>query len=58
MYTDFDELDKMYWEQINKTVATYGSDVAGTFFGENCNIWNLNRLPSILCDVEKDYELV
>lgn len=57
-YTDFEDMDDIYWKQLDKSVVTYGSDVAGTFFDENCKVWNMNKLPSILCDVEKDYELV
>lgn len=57
-YNDVDNMDDNYWKQLDKSVVSYGSDVPGTFFEENCKVWNLNKLPSILGDVEKDYELV
>lgn len=56
--TNFDELDNHYWEQIEEAPRLYGSDVDGTFFDDSCDIWNLNKLQSILNDIEEDYELV
>lgn len=58
-YADFSELDQHYWNQLDKSVVLYGSDVHATFFDESCKIWNLNKLPNILQEtIENDYDMV
>lgn len=54
-HVDFLDLEKKYWERLTETVSIYGADVAGTLFDENCDVWNINRLKTILDYVREDY---
>lgn len=53
-----DDIDKHYWSQLIKTTPLYGAEVDGTLFDDQCNIWNLSKLKSILNLVDEDYAMV
>lgn len=53
---DHNELHRLFWEELDKSVAIYGSDVNWSFFDETCKIWNMNDLPNILQKgIKEDY---
>lgn len=53
-----DDIDKHYWSQLIKTTPLYAAEVDGTLFDDQCNIWNLSKLKSILNLVDEDYAMV
>ena len=43
-----EELERIYWKTLTYAPPLYGADLPGTLFGENTDIWNLNKLPNLL----------
>uniref|UniRef100_A0A336LR10 CSON001564 protein n=1 Tax=Culicoides sonorensis TaxID=179676 RepID=A0A336LR10_CULSO len=54
-HKDVDELERKYWKNITYIAPIYGADVSGSLTDEDCNIWNINRLGTILDCVGEDY---
>ncbi|XP_041356652.1 lysine-specific demethylase 4C-like isoform X2 [Gigantopelta aegis] len=52
---DYDELERKYWKNVSFGSPIYGADVSGSLYDEEQNIWNINRLGTILDYVEGDY---
>ncbi|XP_055592126.1 uncharacterized protein LOC129743913 [Uranotaenia lowii] len=52
---DFEDLERKYWKNITYVAPIYGADVCGSITDEDCNIWNINRLGTILDFVNQDY---
>ncbi|KAI0384636.1 hypothetical protein F5Y04DRAFT_247438 [Hypomontagnella monticulosa] len=43
-----EELERIYWKTLTYAPPLYGADLPGTLFEEDCDTWNLNRLPNLL----------
>ncbi|KAI1106458.1 hypothetical protein F4804DRAFT_300713 [Jackrogersella minutella] len=43
-----EELERIYWKTLTYAQPLYGADLPGTLFDDECNTWNLNRLPNLL----------
>nr|XP_019550291.2 LOW QUALITY PROTEIN: myb-like protein X [Aedes albopictus] len=52
---DFEDLERKYWKNITYVAPIYGADVCGSITDDDCNIWNINRLGTILDYVNQDY---
>ncbi|XP_038108064.1 uncharacterized protein LOC6048424 [Culex quinquefasciatus] len=52
---DYEDLERKYWKNITYVAPIYGADVCGSITDEDCNIWNINRLGTILDFVNQDY---
>ncbi|XP_052891814.1 probable lysine-specific demethylase 4B isoform X2 [Anopheles moucheti] len=52
---DFEDLERKYWKNITYVAPIYGADVCGSITDKDCDIWNINRLGTILDYVDEDY---
>ncbi|XP_050093687.1 probable lysine-specific demethylase 4B [Anopheles aquasalis] len=52
---DFEDLERKYWKNVTYVAPIYGADVCGSITDKDCNIWNINRLGTILDYVNEDY---
>ncbi|XDG03536.1 hypothetical protein ABKA04_003151 [Annulohypoxylon sp. FPYF3050] len=43
-----EELERIYWKTLTYAQPLYGADLPGTLFDDECDTWNLNRLPNLL----------
>ncbi|KAI1769107.1 hypothetical protein GGR53DRAFT_474427 [Hypoxylon sp. FL1150] len=43
-----EELERIYWKTLTYAPPLYGADLPGTLFEEDCDVWNLNKLPNLL----------
>lgn len=43
-----EELERIYWKTLTYAPPLYGADLPGTLFDEDCNCWNLSKLPNLL----------
>lgn len=43
-----EELERIYWKTLTYAPPLYGADLPGTLFDEECESWNLNKLPNLL----------
>jgi len=50
-----EDLERKYWKNVAFNPPIYGADISGTLFDSDQDIWNLNRLGSILDCVNEDY---
>lgn len=48
-------MERKYWKNITYIAPIYGADVSGSLTDEDCDVWNINRLGTILDCVGKDY---
>jgi hypothetical protein len=49
---DFDALQRSYWSNISFLPPLYGADSVGTLFDKDLEVWNLNKLQSLLSKVK------
>lgn len=49
------DLERKYWKNVTFIPPVYGADVSGTLYDDQQNIWNLNRLGTILDCVHEEY---
>jgi len=49
------DLERKYWKNVAFNPPIYGADISGTLFDDDQDIWNLNRLGTILDCVNEDY---
>ncbi|KFB37556.1 AGAP011180-PA-like protein [Anopheles sinensis] len=54
-HTDFDDLERKYWKNITYVAPIYGADISGSITDTDCDVWNINRLGTILDFVNEDY---
>uniref|UniRef100_A0A2M4ANH2 [histone H3]-trimethyl-L-lysine(9) demethylase n=1 Tax=Anopheles triannulatus TaxID=58253 RepID=A0A2M4ANH2_9DIPT len=52
---DFEDLERKYWKNVTYVAPIYGADVCGSITDKECNVWNINRLGTILDYVNEDY---
>ncbi|KAI1453499.1 hypothetical protein F4805DRAFT_443103 [Annulohypoxylon moriforme] len=43
-----EELERIYWKTLTYAQPLYGADLPGTLFDDECDTWNLNKLPNLL----------
>ncbi|KAI1374844.1 hypothetical protein F4677DRAFT_425119 [Hypoxylon crocopeplum] len=43
-----EELERIYWKTLTYAAPLYGADLPGTLFDDECENWNLNKLPNLL----------
>lgn len=54
-YSNYEDLERKYWKNITFVAPVYGADLKGSITDPSCNVWNIERLGSILDFVEEDY---
>ncbi|XP_058117185.1 probable lysine-specific demethylase 4B [Anopheles ziemanni] len=54
-HTDFEDLERKYWKNITYVAPIYGADICGSITDTDCDVWNINRLRTILDYVNEDY---
>lgn len=52
---DYEDLERKYWKNITYVAPIYGADVCGSITDPDNDVWNINRLDTILDYVNKDY---
>ncbi|XP_055384571.1 probable lysine-specific demethylase 4B [Condylostylus longicornis] len=52
---DYDDLERKYWKNITYVAPIYGADISGSITDPDQNIWNINKLGTILDYVNEDY---
>ncbi|XP_043244592.1 nascent polypeptide-associated complex subunit alpha, muscle-specific form-like [Amphibalanus amphitrite] len=56
-HDDFADLERRYWKNVTYVSPIYGADVCGSLTDPDCDVWNINRLGTILDYVDEDYGL-
>lgn len=52
---DYDDLERKYWRNVTYVAPVYGADVSGSLTDPDQNVWNINKLGTILDYVNEDY---
>ena len=52
---DYEDLERKYWKNITYIAPLYAADIKGTLSDEDLDVWNIDRLDTILDYVNKDY---
>uniref|UniRef100_A0A2S2QES3 [histone H3]-trimethyl-L-lysine(9) demethylase n=1 Tax=Sipha flava TaxID=143950 RepID=A0A2S2QES3_9HEMI len=52
---DYGDLERKYWKNIIYKSPLYGADVSGSITDKDVDVWNINRLGTILDYVNEDY---
>ena len=56
-HKNFDELERKYWKNLTFVPAIYGADISGSLTDQEQPYWNINKLGTILDDIEDEYNL-
>ncbi|ELT97210.1 hypothetical protein CAPTEDRAFT_153956 [Capitella teleta] len=56
-HRDREELERKYWKNITFNQPIYGADISGSLYDPDQNIWNINRLGSILDCIDDEYQV-
>lgn len=51
---DYDDLERKYWRNLAYNSPIYGADVSGTIYDKDWDIWNINRLQTVLDVIEEE----
>ena len=51
---DYDDLERKYWKNITYNPPIYGADISGSLYSKGCNIWNVNKLNTLLDVIEEE----
>jgi len=54
-FDSMDELERKYWKNVAFNPPIYGADMSGSLMDSDQDVWNLNRLGTILDCVNEDY---
>ncbi|XP_074659174.1 uncharacterized protein LOC141911951 [Tubulanus polymorphus] len=54
-HDDQEELERNYWKNITYNSPIYGADLSGSLYDTDQNIWNINKLGTILDLVQDNY---
>ncbi|XP_039286699.1 lysine-specific demethylase 4C-like isoform X2 [Nilaparvata lugens] len=54
-HSNYEDLERKYWKNITYVAPIYGADVSGTLTDKDVDVWNINRLGTILDYVNEDY---
>lgn len=52
---DYDDLERKYWKNVTYIAPLYAADVKGSLSDNDLDVWNIDRLDTILDYVNKDY---
>ncbi|XP_061388774.1 probable lysine-specific demethylase 4A [Musca vetustissima] len=52
---DYDDLERKYWKNVTYIAPMYAADVKGSLSDPDLDVWNIDRLETILDYVNKDY---
>lgn len=52
---DYNDLERKYWKNVTYIAPLYGADVSGSLTDADQDVWNINRLGTILDYVNTDY---
>lgn len=52
---DYDDLERKYWKNVTYVSPLYAADVKGTLTDNDLDVWNIDRLDTILNYVNEDY---
>eukprot|EP00731_Ephydatia_muelleri_P019144 Em0011g1184a len=52
---NYDELERKYWKNVTFNQPLYGADIQGSLTDPAVDVWNINRLDTILDTVAKEY---
>ncbi|XP_023300244.2 probable lysine-specific demethylase 4A [Lucilia cuprina] len=52
---DYDDLERKYWKNVTYIAPLYAADVKGSLSDNDLDVWNIDRLDTILNFVNKDY---
>ncbi|XP_075164890.1 lysine demethylase 4A [Haematobia irritans] len=52
---DYDDLERKYWKNVTYIAPLYGADIKGSLSDSDLNVWNIDRLETILDYVNRDY---
>ncbi|XP_060856968.1 lysine-specific demethylase 4A-like isoform X2 [Metopolophium dirhodum] len=52
---DYDDLERKFWKNIMYKPPLYGADVSGSITDKDVDVWNINKLGTILDYVNEDY---
>uniref|UniRef100_A0A1A9V2H0 [histone H3]-trimethyl-L-lysine(9) demethylase n=1 Tax=Glossina austeni TaxID=7395 RepID=A0A1A9V2H0_GLOAU len=52
---DYDDLERKYWKNVTYISPLYAADVKGSLSDPDLEVWNIDRLDTILDYVNKDY---
>lgn len=52
---DYDDLERKYWKNVTYIAPLYAADVMGSLSDTDLDVWNIDRLDTILNFVNKDY---
>ncbi|XP_038075138.1 lysine-specific demethylase 4A-like isoform X2 [Patiria miniata] len=51
---DYDDLERKYWKNITYNPPIYAADISGSLYSKGCNIWNINKLNTLLDVIEEE----
>ncbi|XP_029341376.1 probable lysine-specific demethylase 4B [Acyrthosiphon pisum] len=54
-HLDYDHLERKFWQNIVYNPPLYGADVSGSITDKDVDVWNINKLGTILDYVNEDY---
>lgn len=52
---DYEDLERKYWKNVSYVSPLYAADVKGSLSDKDLDVWNIDRLDTILNYVSKDY---
>ncbi|XP_071480917.1 lysine-specific demethylase 4C-like isoform X2 [Diadema antillarum] len=50
----FEDLERKYWKNITYNSPIYGADISGSVYDKGVDIWNINRLNTVLDIIEEE----
>lgn len=56
-HRDYEDLERKYWKNITYNAPIYGADVSGTLTDPDIDVWNINKLGTILDMVNDEYQI-
>ncbi|XP_060872908.1 probable lysine-specific demethylase 4B [Metopolophium dirhodum] len=55
LHFGYKDLERKYWDIMTYTCPIYGVDVSGSITDKDVDVWNINKLGTILDSVNEDY---
>ncbi|CAI6374919.1 unnamed protein product [Macrosiphum euphorbiae] len=56
-HLNYGDLERNFWKNVINNSPLYGADVSGSITDEDVDVWNINKLGTILDYVNEDYGL-
>lgn len=53
-HKDYEAIERKYWQNLTFVPPIYGADISGTLTDDDQHYWNINKLGTILDDVESE----